>query len=60
MMKNFYILGWFLLIAAVFVTLSSASFDTDTLLVFSLVASALVSTLAMWSVIGQTRKLKTE
>ena len=59
MMKNFLISGWFLLIAAVFVTVSSAPFATVTLLVFGLVASALISTLAMWSVIVQTRNLKT-
>lgn len=58
-MKNFYVLGWFLLIAAAFVFVSSASFDTNTLLVLSLVAAALISTLAMWSVIMPRRHSKT-
>lgn len=59
-MKNFYISAWILLAAAAFVTVLTGSFNPLALLAFSLVALALVLSLAMWSVIVQTRDFKTE
>lgn len=59
MMKKFYISAWFLLAAAAFVSVLTGSFNPVTLFVFSLIALALVNTLMLWSVIVNTRNLKT-
>lgn len=59
-MKKFYISAWVLLAAATFVSIFTGSFNPVALFVFSLVALALVYTLALWSVIINTRVLKTE
>ena len=59
-MKNFYISAWILLALAAFVSVLTGTFNAVTLFVFSLVALALVYTLALWSVIPQTRDLKAE
>lgn len=58
MIKNFYISAWILLAVAAFVTVLSGSFNPLTLLAYSLVALTLVLSLAMWSVITQTREFK--
>ena len=60
MLKIFYISAWVSLAAAVFVSLLTGSFNSVALFVFSLIALALVLSLAMWSVITQTRDFKTE
>lgn len=59
-MKNFYISAWILLAITAFVSVLTGTFNAVTLFVFSLVALALVYTLALWSVITQTRDLKAE
>lgn len=59
-MEKFYISAWILLAAAAFVSVLTGSFNPVTLFVFSLIALALVYTLALWSVIINTRVLKTE
>lgn len=58
MMKNFYISAWILLAAAAFVSVLTGSFNPVTLVAFSLTALGLVYTLALWSVIVNTRDLK--
>jgi Mn2+/Fe2+ NRAMP family transporter len=60
MMKQIYTSAWILLTIAALVSILSGSFDPVGLLVFSLVALALVLSLALWSVYVQTRDLKTE
>lgn len=60
MLKIFYISAWVSLAAAVFVSLLTGSLNSVALFVFSLIALALVLSLAMWSVITQTRDFKTE
>ena len=52
-MKKFYVSTGWLLAAAVLVTVLYGSFDSTALLVFSLVASAVVSASAMRSVLRQ-------
>lgn len=60
MTKKFYISAWFLLAATAFISFFNGSFNPAALLVFSFVALVLVSALGLWSVIVQTRDLKTE
>jgi hypothetical protein len=59
-MKNFYISAWILLAMAAFVSVLTGASNPVTLFVFSLVALALVYTLALWSVVVNARDLKTE
>lgn len=59
-MKQIYISAWILLALAALVAISTGSFSTAVLLVFSLIALGLVFTLAVWSVIVNTQDLKTE
>ncbi|MDQ3750033.1 MAG: hypothetical protein M3367_13640 [Acidobacteriota bacterium] len=60
MMKNLYVLAWFLLGAAVFVSVLTGALTPATLFVFSLAALGLVYGLALWSVILNTREIKAE
>ena len=60
MLRKFYISAWFLLAATVLVSIFNGFFNPFTLLVFSLVALALVHTLLLWSVIVQTRDAQPE
>lgn len=60
MTKNLYALAWILLTALVFVSILSGTLTATALLVYSLAALALVYGLALWSVIANTRRLKTE
>jgi hypothetical protein len=53
--KEIYISAWILLAAATLVTILTGSFSPVALVVFSLIALALVHTLALWSVIENTR-----
>lgn len=57
MMKKFYVSTWWLLAAAVLVTVLNGSFNSTALLIFSLVVSALFSASAMRSVMLQVRNL---
>lgn len=59
MTNKFYISAWILLATIIFVTVLSGSFNPAALLGFGLVASAVLMSLVMRSVIAQTRKLKT-
>lgn len=59
-MKKLYLAAWTLLTATALVSVFTGAFNPVTLFVFSLVALALVYTLALWSVIVNTRELKTE
>lgn len=60
MMKRLYISAWILLLLAALAAILTNSFSTALLLVFSLIALGLVLTLAMWSVVVNTRDLKIE
>ena len=60
MMKKFYALAWFLLAATALVSVFTGSFNPFTLLVFSLIALALVHTLMLWLVIVNTRDAQHE
>ncbi len=59
-MKKIYVLAWFLLAAAAFVSALTGTFNPAALLVFSLIALGLVYTFALWSVLVNTREIKTE
>lgn len=59
-MKKFYVSAWFLLAAAALVSALTGTFNAAALLVFSLVALALVHTLALWTVIVNTRGVQPE
>ena len=59
-MRKIYISAWFLLAAAAFVSILTGSFNPFALLVFSLIALALVHTLMLWSVIVNTRDTQHE
>lgn len=61
MIKNFdikkiYAAAWVLLALTAFVTFLTGSFNSLTLVVFSLAALALVHALALWTVVVNTRK----
>ena len=60
MMKPIYAFAWVLLAAAIVLTAMTGTFDAPALVAFSLVALALVYTLALYSVIVNTREIKTE
>jgi hypothetical protein len=57
-MKKIYISAWFLLAAAAIVTALSGGFNAAALVFYSLIALGLVYTLALWSVIVNTRELE--
>jgi len=59
-MKKFYISAWFLLAAAAIVTAFIGAFNPAAQVVFSLIALGLVYTLALRSVIVNTRELETK
>lgn len=59
-MKNFYISAWIFLAMAALVSVLTGTFNPATLVVFSLIALALVYTLALWTVVVNTRNFKTE
>ena len=59
-MKDFYVLAWFLLVAAVLASVFTGSFNPVALLVFSFFALVLFKARALSSVIEQTRHTKTE
>jgi ABC-type multidrug transport system permease subunit len=59
LLKNLYVLAWFLLAAAVLVSALTGAFNVAALVVFSLIALGLVYTLALWSVTVNTREIKT-
>lgn len=60
MMRKFYISAWIVLAATFFVSLLSGSFNPVALLVFGLIALALVHTLMLWSVFVNTRDAQHE
>lgn len=60
MTKNLYVLAWFLLAAIVLVSALTGTLTPPALVVFSLAALGLVYGLALWSVIANTREIKTE
>ena len=60
MMRKIYIAAWFLLAATALVSVFTGSFNPFTLLVFGLIALALVHTLMLWSVIVNTRDTQPE
>jgi hypothetical protein len=55
MIKKFYVSAWFLLAAAVLISVFTGAFNPLAMVVFSLVAVGLVYGFAMWSVIVNTR-----
>lgn len=59
-MKKFYVSAWFLLIAAVVAAGLANAFNPMTLVAFSLAALGLVFWLMLWSIVVNTRELKTE
>ncbi len=59
-MKKLYVSAWFLLAAAVLVAVLTHALTPVSLFIFSLVALALVYALALWSVVTNTRNLKTD
>ena len=58
-MKKIYVLGWVSLAAAVLVSTLTGTFNPARLVVFSLIALGLVHMLVLWSVIVNTREIKT-
>lgn len=60
MMKKFYISAWILLASAVAIAVLTGSSNPFALLVFSLVALALVFALMLWTVFVNTRDLEME
>lgn len=59
-MKKFYVLAWFLLAAAVLVSIFTGTFNSLAMVVFGLVAVGLVHGFALWSVIVNTRDTQPE
>jgi hypothetical protein len=59
-MKKFYVLAWFLLAAAVLVSIFTGTFNSLAMVVFGLVAVGLVQGFALWSVIVNTRDTQPE
>ena len=59
-MKQIYFSAWIVLTIAALVTVLTGSFSPAALVVFSLIALSLVYMFALWSVIVNTRDLKTE
>lgn len=60
MMKKFYVLAWFLLLASVLAAVFTSTFNPLAIVVFSLVAVGLVYAFALWSVIVNTRDTQPE
>lgn len=59
-MKKLYVLAWALLALAALVSALTGTFNPVALVVFSLVALGLVSTLVLWSIVVNTREIKPE
>ena len=60
MLKNLYVLAWFLLGAAIVAAASTGVLTPAMLVVFSLAVLGLVYGFALWSVIVNTRDIKAE
>lgn len=56
-MKNFYLIAWFLLTAIFLALVISGYFSNISLIVFGLGASALLYSLAIWSLYPNPREL---
>ena len=59
-MKKFYISAWIVLAAAALVSVLTGTLNAAVLVAISLIALGLVYALALWSVITNTREIKTE
>jgi hypothetical protein len=55
MLKKFYVLAWFLAAMAVLISVLTGTFSVTAMVVFSFIGLCLVYTLALWSVIVNTR-----
>lgn len=60
MIKRFYVLAWFLLIAAALALALTGAFNAAALVAFSLVGLGLIYGFALWSVIVNTRETQPE
>jgi len=58
-MKNFYISAWILLFLAAFVSLATGTANWAALVIYSLIALALVHALMLWTLINNTHEFKT-
>ena len=59
-MKKIYIASWILLTLTLVATVLTDGFDSTSLVVFSFAVFAMVYALAVWSVLTNTRKFKSE
>jgi hypothetical protein len=55
-MKKFYVGAWFLAAIAVLISVLTGTFTTTAMIVFSFIGLGLIYTLALWSVIVNTRE----
>ncbi len=58
-MENFYISAWVLLAVAAFVSLATGTANWAALVIYSLIALALVHALMLWTLFDNTREYKT-
>ncbi len=57
-MKNFYISAWILLFLAAFVSLATGTANWAALVIYSLIALALVHALMLWTLFDNNREHK--